>query len=307
MSMLSRATSGRIRVPDRITMHGLDGVGKSTFGSQAPKPFFLGPEKGSANLDVTRLEVQSIEEVFDALKELGTSKHDFQSLVIDSWDWIEPMIHSKVCRDEGCGNIEQVGGGFGKGYVVTLKYLRTLLEALDWLQRKTGMGIIGICHSEDKAFNNPITNTSYSRYTIKMNAKAAALIREWSEVVLFASKKVISTKIKGTTRYQAISDGTSYMYSRWTPAYDAKSRYAIDEEMPLHYESYRRSMDSTDEEKAKVLLEEIQGLLAQCQDEALKKQCEDFLAKVNQKDVLTLTKTADRLRERIFQTEKTNA
>ena len=41
MTSLSRVQRGRTPKPPRLLLYGVEGVGKSTFGSQAPKPIFV--------------------------------------------------------------------------------------------------------------------------------------------------------------------------------------------------------------------------------------------------------------------------
>ena len=46
MSMLARVQRGRAARPPRILLYGVEGIGKSTVGSQAPKPIFIQTEDG---------------------------------------------------------------------------------------------------------------------------------------------------------------------------------------------------------------------------------------------------------------------
>ena len=38
MSLLAKIERGRASKPPRVLLYGVEGIGKSTFGSQAPKP-----------------------------------------------------------------------------------------------------------------------------------------------------------------------------------------------------------------------------------------------------------------------------
>ena len=76
-----------------------DGVGKSTFCSHAPNPIFVGAEKGTEQLDVARFpQTETISELLAELRALQDEKHEFQTVVIDSLDWIEPLIWKAVCE-----------------------------------------------------------------------------------------------------------------------------------------------------------------------------------------------------------------
>ena len=91
-----------------------------------------------------------------------TEKHAFRSLIVDSADWLEPLIHIKVCQAQGCGSIEDLG--YGKGYVHALDYWRQYLEGVNALRDDKGMAIIQITHTDIKRFDTEtgITTTSFT-------------------------------------------------------------------------------------------------------------------------------------------------
>src|SRR5690606_1963689 len=128
-------------------IYGPDGVGKSTFGADAPSPIFLGTEKGTANLDVARFpSPQHFKEVLQAIEELRTSKHEFETLVIDSLDWLESLVWEQVCTEHNWRTIEDPG--YGKGYVVAVSEWKKMMQALSRLRDERGLNIvlIGHCH-----------------------------------------------------------------------------------------------------------------------------------------------------------------
>lgn len=113
LSQLTRANQPK---PPRITIHGVAGVGKTTFAAQAYKPVFIQTEDGLGTLSANHFPLaRTFEEVLDALAALYTEEHDFKTVVIDSVDWLEPLIWGKACRDNGWASIEDAG--YGKGYV----------------------------------------------------------------------------------------------------------------------------------------------------------------------------------------------
>src|SRR5215472_16136841 len=98
------STISRGKRPRRIfaLIYGTDGVGKSSWASHAPNPIFIGAEKGTEQLDVARFpQTESIGELLAQVRALQqTEKHEFDSVVLDSLDWVEPLIWKAVC-DEG--------------------------------------------------------------------------------------------------------------------------------------------------------------------------------------------------------------
>ena len=66
------------------------------------------------------------EDVTDCLACLATEAHDYLTVVVDTADWLETLIH-KLCRDQGKESIEDFG--YGKGYVKALPYWTELFSA----------------------------------------------------------------------------------------------------------------------------------------------------------------------------------
>jgi hypothetical protein len=154
MSLLNTITKGRRPRYIWALIYGTDGVGKSTMCSQAPHPIFVAAEKGTEQLDVARFpQAESIGELFAQLRTLQTEKHDFQTVVLDSLDWIEPLIWKAVCDEGKVENIEQFGGGYGKGYVRALDLWRTLIKELAVLNQN--MHVLLIRARSDQEFPGP--------------------------------------------------------------------------------------------------------------------------------------------------------
>src|ERR1700758_525617 len=94
---LSGITYGKKIRPIFCLIYGEDGVGKSTFGSQAPDAVFIGTETGSAQLNVARLpKPLSISDFIKQAEALLYQEHPFKSIVFDALDWVEPLIWKKV-------------------------------------------------------------------------------------------------------------------------------------------------------------------------------------------------------------------
>jgi hypothetical protein len=115
-SLLSTITSGKVKRHIYMALFGLDGVGKTTFASQAPSPIFVGTEAGTFQLDVARFpKASTFEELLGQLDALLLLKHDYKTVVVDTLDWLEPLIWAQVCGEDHVESIETYKGGFGKG------------------------------------------------------------------------------------------------------------------------------------------------------------------------------------------------
>src|SRR6516164_1606897 len=235
MSILSTISRGKRPRHIFALIYGTDGVGKSTLCSHAPNPIFIGAEKGTEQLDVARFpQTESISELLSQVRALQTEKHEFDSVVLDSLDWVEPLIWKAVCDEGKVETIEQYAGGYGKGYVRALDLWRTLLKELSLLNDKMHVLLIG--HAQIKSFQDPELPSAYDRYQLKINDKAAALVREAADAVLFARFDTELVKTNGKTR--AYGEGNRIMYTESRPGWDAKNRFNLPFCMPLDWKTF---------------------------------------------------------------------
>jgi hypothetical protein len=177
-------------------------------------------------------DIGSWRDVLDALAELD-SAHDYRTVVLDTADWIEPMIWDALCVGDK-KTIEDFG--FGKGYTMALSEWRRLLGALDRLRDRRGMNAIVLAHSHIKTFKNP-GGEDFDRYEMKVHTKASGLLREWCDVVLFAEHETFSVA-KKNERAKGVSSGARIIHTERTAAYDAKNRYDLPSELPLDWEAF---------------------------------------------------------------------
>lgn len=235
---LAAVKRGRVEQPLRVVLYGPEGIGKSTFAANAPAPIFLGAEDGTAQLDVARFpEPRAWADVFDAVRELTTAEHSYQTLAIDTLDWLEPTCWEHVCKTGGKADIEAFG--YGKGYVAALEEWRRLLAALDALRARCGMHVVILAHAHVKPFNNP-DGENFDRYTMKVHEKAAGLVKEWSDAVLFAQYETFTKK--DGAKSKGFSTGARVVHTERRAAWDAKNRFGLPETIALDWESFFASV-----------------------------------------------------------------
>jgi hypothetical protein len=227
----------------RILVHGVAGVGKTTFAAGARGPVFVLTEDGLGTLDVQHFPLaRKFEDVMEALAALYSEPHDFKTVVIDSIDWLEPLVWLRTCHDNGWPSIEEPG--YGKGYIAALGPWREYLDGLNALRNERGMTVIQIAHTEIRRFDSP-EHEPYDRYQIKLHARAAALLQEHSDVVLFANYRISTVKAdvgfnKKVTR--ALGSGERVLYTAERPAFLAKNRFGLPDSLPLSWQAFAAAM-----------------------------------------------------------------
>jgi ribosomal protein L14E/L6E/L27E len=276
LSLLSKVSTGVVKRPHYILMHGLPGLGKSTFASKAPKPIFLCAEKGTNHLDVSRLELNTFPDFLQAIKELETSSHDFKTVVIDTVDHIEPLIFKEVCRDQGKSSIEQIG--YAKGYIFALEYWKQFVEGLERL-RDRGMNVVILAHTEIKTFQDPQLAEGYDRYQVKLHQKAANFIIDRVECVLFANYETY-LKTDDGSKTKAFGDGARVLYTEHRPAFVAKNRFGLKFKLPLEWDDFAAGCEAPKTEGVIEFKKAIEELLPQVKDPELKKRVEKHLSEI---------------------------
>ena len=206
------------------------------------KPIFLLTEDGLGKIEVDHFPVATDFDTFmDYLGTLVEDDHEYKTVCIDSLDWLEPLIWEKACSDNGWKSIEQPG--YGKGYVEVLKYWRQYIDLLNKLRDEKGMTILQIAHNQIKRFESPEIE-AYDRHELKLHRKAGDLILEHSDCCFFANFKLGTVKVQGkggqmTTKAIA---GDRVIYTVEKPAFLAKNRYGLPEEMPFEWKVIREEM-----------------------------------------------------------------
>ena len=260
---------GATTAPMRVLLYGPEGIGKTTFGAESPAPIFVGTEDGFGLLDVARFpEPRTWRDVTDALLALEREKHDYRTLVLDSLDWLEPLVWAEVCRTGGKRSIEDFG--YGKGYVAALDTWRVLFAGLDRLRRAKGMHVVLLAHAKLEAYRNPEGN-DYDRWGLKIHKLAAGLAKEWPDAVLFANFTgvLVAKDENGRARGKAVGTPTRTMFTERRAAFEAKNRYALPPELPLSWPDFEAAATAL-RDPAPVLAE-LEALAARAPDDTAAK------------------------------------
>lgn len=249
MTLLERIHTGRRHSPPRLMVYGGEGVGKSTTAAQAPNPIFIQTEDGLDQIDCASFPLATtFGEVKESLAALINGEHDFESVVIDSVDWLERLIWDDLCRQYGVSSIEKVDGGYARGYTHALTHWRSVLHDLNTLRNRRGMCVILLAHAKVEKFEDP-EHAAYDRYSPRLHKHATALITEWCDCVLFATRKVITkTQDGGFGRERTIAAGLGkdggerVLRTVGSPACVAKNRYSLPAELPLSWASLMQAL-----------------------------------------------------------------
>ena len=99
------------------------------------------------------------------------------------------------------------------------------------------MHVLLIGHAQIKSFQDPELPSAYDRYQLKINDKAAALVREAADAVLFARFKTELVKVNGS-KPKARGERNRIMYTESRPGWDAKNRFGLPFCMRLDWKTF---------------------------------------------------------------------
>lgn len=232
-------TKGIISKPVKVCVYGVEGIGKTTFASQFPEPLFFDLDKGSAQLDVSRVtDITSWPLLMSNIKEVYDNPTICKTLVIDTADAAERM-----CIDYICGKFNKKGiedFGYGAGYTYLVEESARFLVQLDACIGQ-GINVVVLAHAVLKTVTLPEEMGTYDHWELKLSSKTtnkvAPLVKEWADLLLFANYKTIL--IEDGTRKKA-AGGKRIMYTTHTTFADAKNRFSLAEELPFDYNEIAR-------------------------------------------------------------------
>lgn len=263
ISLASIRKDAVVKAP-RIILLGREKIGKSSFatgcrfeggklveeGLNDPIVLPIKGEEGVDSIAVPKFPtLNTFDEVLEALGALSTGDHEFKTVVIDSISSLEPVIFDYVCRKFNVNSIEKVGGGYGKGYTEALSCWRTVLDCLDFLRNHKGMASILIGHVKVKRFDDP-NGDSYDQYQSTIHEKAASLLYQWSDQIMFANTKtVVKTEDVGfggeKKRGVELNAGQRYLFTQQRPAHPGGGRGIFGQlpyELPLDWSAYQAAV-----------------------------------------------------------------
>jgi hypothetical protein len=265
MITLDSLSKGQQTRAPRMVILGVEKIGKTSFacgchfddtgalaatGLNSPVVIPCRGEEGTDSLDVTTFPTaQTADEVLESIGALYDNEHDFRTVVVDSASALEPLVWQATCRAHNVKNIEEVGGGYGKGYIQALSQWSDILAGLDALRNEKNMASIFIGHVKVKRFDDP-GGDSYDTYAFDINEKAANLIFRWADVILFANTKVQIRKEdlgfkKEKKRGIDTSGGQRFVFTQKRPAHPGGGRGVygrLPYELPLDWKTFEETL-----------------------------------------------------------------
>ena len=170
--------------------------------------------------------------------------------MVDTIDWAEQLCCAHVCATGGKKGIEEFG--YGKGHVFVKEEIGRFLNLLSDVI-EAGINVVLTAHAQIRKFELPDECGSYDRYELKLGNKTgsqtSALVKEWSDMVLFANYKQYVVEVNEKKKAQG---GSRIMHTQHHPCWDAKNRCGLKPELPFDYAQIANCITVSPQEPATV-------------------------------------------------------
>ena len=203
----------------KFMISGASGSGKTTFALNFPKPYLIDTEGGATGPQYRKklIEVggayfgkeqgsQDFDAVNAELKALATTKHEYKTLILDSFS---ALYNFEAARAE-----EKVGNDFGKDKKEANRPTRQLMQ---WIE-KIDMTIALICHKKDKWARKGGADLAYDGTTFDGYDKLEYFLDLWIET---EKRGPVRNFIVKKSRIEAFPEGDRFPldYSKFSELY----------------------------------------------------------------------------------------
>ena len=183
---------GQTLTAPKLMIYGLSGVGKSSLAAKLKKPIFLDFEGGLNYLGVdrtpqyTKLE-DFYEDLVDLYRKAEAGKREYDTIVIDSVDWMVRKVVEKAAgidRHNLTETLNRSNGGYGNGKQVLENHIRTKLLPTLVALNKLGYGICLVAHADRKDLMDA-DGVDVERVTPKIDVNTMNVFVEWTDSVFY--------------------------------------------------------------------------------------------------------------------------
>jgi len=228
----------------KTVLYGQEGVGKSSLASQFPGAVFIDCEGSTTHMDVRRLPSPTCWEMLcDEMKFIAENhqQKNYQSVIIDTFDWAERMAIEKICRDNSTEQKVLKGiedFGYGKGWQYECELISKFLDLTNPLI-SAGVNVVILCHAITKKVTLPEETAEYDHWEMKLGSKTtnkiAPMLKEWSDMTLFLAFQTNITATDSEGKHHRATSQKRVMYATKTAWWDAKNRFGLPDKMPLDF------------------------------------------------------------------------
>lgn len=226
--------------PMKVLIYGVEGIGKTTFASKFPDPIFIDTEGSTGFINARKLpNPTSWTMLLDELEDIKSEPRG-KTLIIDTLDWAERLAKKYLMDKNKWAAIDSTN--YGSRYVALSDEIGKLLNKLTEI-KDVGINVVLTAHAEAKKHELPDEMGQYDKYTLKLEKRDAGLAKEWADMILFFNYKTTIISDSKSNSKKA-TGGQRVMYTTHKPAWDAKNRLGLPDELPIDFEAIRELFEA---------------------------------------------------------------
>lgn len=226
--------------PMKVLIYGVEGIGKTTFASKFPDPIFIDTEGSTGFINARKLpNPTSWTMLLDELEDIKSDPRG-KTLIIDTLDWAERLAKKYLMDKNKWAAIDSTN--YGSRYVALSDEIGKLLNKLTEI-KDVGINVVLTAHAETKKHELPDEMGQYDKYTLKLEKRDAGLTKEWADMILFFNYKTTIISDSKSNSKKA-TGGQRVMYTTHKPAWDAKNRLGLPDELPIDFEAIRELFEA---------------------------------------------------------------
>ncbi len=217
-----------------ITISGDPGVGKTTLACLFPKPVVLRFEDGLESIPEAKRPysfplARSFDEGMQYVSQLLTEENPFKTLVVDSVTKMASLVEAEILEADPKKpkSINQALGGYGSGASAAAERHRLFTSACQQLN-EYGVTIVYVAHSITETIDPPDGAQPFTRYTLRMDKKAAAHYVDQPDAVAYIRVNTKYVTSEDRDKARAIADKKRIIVLHPTGAHISKNRYGIE-------------------------------------------------------------------------------
>ena len=229
----------------RAVIAGVEKVGKTTFGCNAPRVLLIPLEQGYGGVKVNKVPMlNEFEHIMILLDEIvgqvQAGTFPYRTLLFDSATALERQIHDAVLKTDptfGKGNkkamtMESALGGYGKAYQYANELFHGFLQKCDWLAANGNINIILTCHVFAAKIIDP-TAGEYDSWDLLLHSPKnqktygkREMLTQWADLIGFLHEPIYVTEGKNLNKGISANQGRVMGLTR-KPSYVAGNRYGV--------------------------------------------------------------------------------
>jgi hypothetical protein len=192
---------------------------------------------------------------------LTHEEHGYETLVIDSLDWLEPLCHEHVCKLAGVSHIDEIA--YGKGYAEVVQQWRNLLGSLEMLLRGRKMNVILVGHAAVRHTEGP--RGTHDRYQLKVYERVADLLRGWCDALLFARRERVRIE---RARAPRTPPEARLLHTEADGPWEASNRHRLPPTLPFDWSEFAGAVRAFRPASAAAIRAELVALIPYLQEAA---------------------------------------